>query len=182
MEEPTVKQHLLATSNLQAVPKRLQGQADYEKWAENVQDTLDISNSWKFVNTATSNTLDHTKPLERQLDKTILLWIKLQCSDNVTTMVKESGLSILTARDYFAAIKASAVRGGFNNQADAYFEFISIRRTDYSTLDQFLAAFNTRYMKAKECNMGTTPAQSIVHLVRSLTDELPSWTALVRTT
>ncbi|KAF2431089.1 hypothetical protein EJ08DRAFT_713648 [Tothia fuscella] len=119
MEESTVKQHLLATSNLQAVPNRLQGQADYEKWAEN---------------------------------------IKLQCSDNVTTLVKESGLSILTAREYFAAIKASAVRGGFNNQADAYFKFISIRRTDYSTLDQFLAAFNTRYMKAKECNMGTTPA------------------------
>ncbi|KAF2420743.1 hypothetical protein EJ08DRAFT_702336 [Tothia fuscella] len=86
-------------------------------------------------------------------------------------MVKESGLSILTAREYFAAIKASVVQGGFNNQADAYFKFILISRTNHSTLDQFLAAFNTRYIKAKECNMGTTPAQSIVHL-----------TALVRTT
>ncbi|KAI2936716.1 hypothetical protein CBS147322_11060 [Aspergillus niger] len=78
------------------------------------------------------------------------------------------------ADDAYEVIKSLVLGHGHTFYQTTYFDLIHKRRSDYSTVEQYVEAFKHAYNFAKKLKVGISPYCGLLHLLKELESDLPT--------
>ncbi|PYH59923.1 uncharacterized protein BO96DRAFT_419956 [Aspergillus niger CBS 101883] len=83
------------------------------------------------------------------------------------------------ADDAYEVIKSLVLDYGHTLCQTTYFNLIYKRRSDYSTVEQYVEAFKYAYNFAKELKVGISLYCGLLYLLKELESDLPTWMSII---
>jgi hypothetical protein len=156
---------------------KLKGRDDFDAWHYCVKSSLeqyDLEDLIDFT-IPRPNESDNEYAIWARLSKRVKMWMTLQLSTSLIREISQSSEPSVYADDFIRLVKKLVLRDGHNLAHIVWLEALSMKRSQYGTIEQFITALRDKVQHSNRVDMPITAYQAASLLLKNVHRELPNY-------
>ena len=156
---------------------KLRGRDDFNVWNYCVKSTLEQFDLEDLIDFSIPrpNESDNKYAKWARLSKRVKMWMTLQLSTSLIREISQSSEPSMYADDFIRLIEKLVLGDGHNLAHIVWLEALSMKRSQYSTIEQFITALRDKVQHSNRVDMPITAYQAASLLLKNVHRELPNY-------